>query len=75
MENQKYQLKKDVVVMFNGQKYNSSEMTDAIAEDYLSKFPKAKANFIIKETSEGNELQTVKEEKQKPPVKRGSKAK
>ena len=71
MENQKYQLKKDVVIMFNGQKYNASEMTDAVAEDYLAKFPKAKEHFIIKNTEKAPENQP----EAKAPVKRGPKAK
>jgi hypothetical protein len=47
--NMKYQLKPGLVLVHLGQVYNSSTMTDAIAEDYLSKFPKGKASFIIKE--------------------------
>lgn len=47
--NMKYQLKPGLVLVHLGQVYNSSTMTDAIAEDYLSKFPKGKDSFIIKE--------------------------
>ena len=45
----KYQLKPGLFVVFNGQSYNSSTMTDNIAEDYLAMFPKAIGNFIINE--------------------------
>lgn len=45
----KYQLKPGIFIVHNGQSYNSSTMTDAIAKDYLERFPKAAGNFIIKE--------------------------
>ena len=49
LDNMKYQLKPGIFIVHNGQSYNASTMTDAIAEDYLAKFPKAAGNFIIKE--------------------------
>lgn len=49
LENMKYQLKPGLNIVFSGQNYNSSTMTDAIAEDFLSRFPKAADKFIIKE--------------------------
>jgi hypothetical protein len=52
----KYQLKPGIVIVYSGQVYNSSTVTDAIAEDYLSKFPKAAANFVIKEDAPALEL-------------------
>ena len=47
--NMKYQLKPGIFIVHNGQSYNSSTMTDEIAEEYLSRFPKAIGNFIVKE--------------------------
>ena len=49
LSNMKYQLKPGIFIVHNGQSYNASTMTDAIAEDYLAKFPKAAGNFIIKD--------------------------
>jgi hypothetical protein len=49
LSNMKYQLKPGTVIVFSNQAYNASTITDAIAEDYLSKFPKAIGNFIVKE--------------------------
>ena len=49
LSNMKYQLKPGIFIVHNGQSYNASTMTDAIAEDYLAKFPKAIGNFIVNE--------------------------
>ena len=49
LSNMKYPLKPGIFIVHNGQSYNASTMTDAIAEDYLAKFPKAAGNFIIKD--------------------------
>ena len=69
----KYQLLPDKVIMFNNQIYNSSTMTDEIAEDYLEKFPKAIGNFKINAEAKAEKPAEVKEVK-KEPVKRGPKA-
>ena len=45
----KYQLKPGIFIVFEGQSYNSSTMTDAIAEAYLERFPRAIGNFIVNE--------------------------
>ena len=45
----KYQLKPGVVITFSGQTYNSGTITDEIASEYLTKFPKASFNFNIRE--------------------------
>ena len=60
LENMKYPLKKDVVIVYCGQVYNSSTITDEIAEDYLAKFPKAIVNFDIKKEVEAKPVE-VKE--------------
>lgn len=52
LDTMKYQLKPGIFIVHNGQSYNASTMTDAIAEDYLAKFPKAAGNFIINEEAE-----------------------
>jgi len=49
LDTMKYQLKPGIFIVHNGQSYNSATMTDAIAEEYLSRFPKAIGNFIVKE--------------------------
>ena len=49
LSNMKYQLKPGIFIVFEGQSYNSSTMTDAIAEAYLERFPKAIGNFIVNE--------------------------
>ena len=49
LDTMKYQLKPGIFIVHNGQSFNSSTMTDAIAEEYLSRFPKAIGNFIVKE--------------------------
>ena len=49
LDTMKYQLKPGIFIVFEGQSYNSSTMTDAIAEAYLERFPKAIGNFIINE--------------------------
>ena len=43
----KYQLKPGIVIQYMGEVYNSSTMTDSIAEAYLAKFPKAEKHFNI----------------------------
>ena len=48
----KYQLKPGIVKQYRGQTYNSSTMTDEIAERYLAEFPKAVEHFIIKQDAE-----------------------
>ena len=52
LENAMYKLKKDIVIVHNGQSYNSSTMTDAIAEDYLKRFPAMEKHFIIEKDEE-----------------------
>jgi hypothetical protein len=42
----KYHLAPGSVIQYCGQMYNSSTITDEIAEDFISKFPKMKAQFI-----------------------------
>ncbi len=42
----KHQLKPGAVLVFNGQVYNSSTITDKIAEAYLKEFPKGEKNFV-----------------------------
>lgn len=64
----KYQLKPGIFIVHNGQSYNASTMTDAIAEDYLAKFPKAVGNFIIKD--EPTESAPAAEAKPKAPRKK-----
>ena len=49
LDTMKYQLKPGIFIVHNGQSFNSATMTDAIAEEYLSRFPKAIGNFIVKE--------------------------
>ena len=49
LDTMKYQLKPGLVIVYSGQAYNSSTMTDEIAEEYLAKFPKAIGNFIVNE--------------------------
>jgi len=49
IDTMKYQLKPGLVIVYSGQAYNSSTITDEIAEEYLAKFPKAKGNFIVNE--------------------------
>ena len=49
LDTMKYQLKPGIFIVYNGQSYNSSTITDEIAEEYLTKFPKAAGNFIINE--------------------------
>ena len=49
IDTMKYQLKPGLVIVYSGQAYNSSTMTDEIAEAYLERFPKAIGNFIVKE--------------------------
>ena len=68
LSNMKYQLKPGIFIVHNGQSYNASTMTDAIAEDYLAKFPKAAGNFIIKD--EPAEAAPVEEAKPKAPRKK-----
>ena len=68
LENMKYQLKPESVILFNNQTYNSSTMTDEIAESYLEKFPKAIDNFTV-----NNDF--VAEEIEKPKAKRTPKNK
>lgn len=66
--NMKYQLKPEIgFIIFDNQKYNSSEMTDEIAEAYLKKFPKAIGNFKVNENA-------PEKEPEKPKAKRGPKA-
>lgn len=43
----KYQLKPGIFIVHNGQSYNSSTMTDKIAEEYLEKFPAMIKNFVV----------------------------
>ena len=68
LSNMKYQLKPGIFIVHNGQSYNASTMTDAIAEDYLAKFPKAAGNFIIKD--EPAEAAPAAEAKPKAPRKK-----
>ena len=68
LSNMKYQLKPGIFIVHNGQSYNASTMTDAIAEDYLAKFPKAAGNFIIKD--EPAEAAQAAEAKPKAPRKK-----
>ena len=68
LSNMKYQLKPGIFIVHNGQSYNASTMTDAIAEDYLAKFPKAVGNFIIKD--EPAEAAPAAEAKPKAPRKK-----
>ena len=68
LSNMKYQLKPGSFIVHNGQSYNASTMTDAIAEDYLAKFPKAAGNFIIKD--EPAEAAPAAEAKPKAPRKK-----
>ena len=49
LDTMKYQLKPGLVIVYSGQAYNSSTMTDEIAEAYLERFPKAIGNFIVNE--------------------------
>ena len=49
LDTMKYQLKPGLVIVYSGQAYNSSTMTDEIAEAYLARFPKAIGNFIVNE--------------------------
>lgn len=49
LDTMKYQLKPGLVIVYSGQVYNSSTITDEIAEEYLAKFPKAIGNFIVNE--------------------------
>ncbi len=49
LDTMKYQLKPGSFIVHNGQSFNSATMTDEIAEEYLSRFPKAIGNFIVKE--------------------------
>jgi hypothetical protein len=49
----KYQLKPETIIVFNGQAYNNSTITDKIAEDYLQKFPKGVKNFVQPKTPLG----------------------
>lgn len=69
LSNMKYQLKPEIgYIIFDNQKYNSSEMTDEIAEKYLEKFPKAIGNFKVNEDAPAAEPE-------KPKVSRGPKPK
>ena len=43
----KHQLKPGIFIVHNGQTYNSSTMTDKIADEYLAKFPAMIKNFIV----------------------------
>ena len=52
LSSMKYQLKPGLVIVFSGQVYNSSTITDEIAEGYLAKFPKAIGNFVVNEDAE-----------------------
>jgi hypothetical protein len=65
LDSMKYQLKPGIFIVFNGQSYNASTITDAIAEEYLAKFPKAAANFIIKEDAAETEAKTKAPRKKK----------
>ena len=68
----KYNLKKDVVLTFNGQVYNSATMTDEIAEAYLAQFPKGARHFDVK----GEKAEAPAEiPAEAPKAKKGSKAK
>jgi len=70
--NMKYQLKPGLVLVHMGQVYNASTMTDEIAEDYLSKFPKGKDSFIVKE-DEASASEPESEAAPKAARKRGKK--
>jgi len=46
--NMKYSIfPKDSILVHNGQVYNSSSLTDEVAEDYLEKFPRALGKSIV----------------------------
>ena len=47
LDTMKYQLKPGLLIVFSGQAYNSSTITDEIAGAYLERFPKAIGNFIV----------------------------
>ena len=47
LANMKYILNPGLVIVFDNQTYNTSTMTDEIAEAYLEKFPKAIVNFKV----------------------------
>ena len=74
LSNMKYQLKQGLVIMFDNQTYNTSTMTDEIAEAYLEKFPKAIVNFKVNNDFVPSENIEKTEAIKKQPVKRGPKA-
>jgi len=63
LSSMKYQLKPGLVIVFSGQVYNSSTITDEIAEGYLAKFPKAAGNFIINEEAEAPKVKAPRKKK------------
>lgn len=63
LDTMKYQLKPGLVIVFSGQVYNSSTITDEIAEEYLAKFPKAAGNFIINEEAEAPKVKAPRKKK------------
>ena len=63
LDTMKYQLKPGLVIVYSGQAYNSSTMTDEIAEEYLAKFPKAAGNFIINEEAEAPKVKAPRKKK------------
>jgi hypothetical protein len=72
LDTMKYQLKLGLVIVFSGQAYNSSTMTDEIAEDYLGKFPAMAKNFIMpKEAPVPAKAETEKEKLTKRAVELG----
>lgn len=63
LDTMKYQLKPGLVIVYSGQAYNSSTITDEIAEEYLAKFPKAAGNFIINEEAEAPKVKAPRKKK------------
>ena len=72
LDTMKYQLKPGTFIVHNGQSYNSSTMTDEIAEEYLSKFPTMAKNFVMpKEAPAPAKVETEKEKLTKRAVELG----
>ena len=65
----KYILNPGLVIVFDNQTYNTSTMTDEIAEAYLEKFPKAIVNFKVN----NDFIEAKTEEIKKSAAKRGPK--